>query len=110
MLSGQLLKEGEQVVGWAVAARAYAGWRGPVEGSLFDRLVGVLWCSQIFQVSECLSWILCVVAGRGWAAAVVGGVAGPVSAAGSLPGDGDADVDAEQSGQEGCGEFGGEAE
>src|SRR5260370_35647266 len=44
------------------------------------------------------------------ASAVVGGVGGPVSGGGSLPGDSDADVDAEQPGQQGCGEFGGEAE
>ena len=38
-------------------------------------------------------------AGGLFAAAVVGGVVGPVSAAGPPPGDGDADVDAEQSGE-----------
>ena len=42
--------------------------------------------------------------------AVVGRVGRPVSGRGSLPGDSDADVDAKQSGQQGCGEFGGEAE
>ena len=35
-LSAQLLKECEQVVGRAVAARADAGRSGPVEGSLFE--------------------------------------------------------------------------
>ena len=76
---------------------------------------GLLWRSQILQPSECLS------GGTGFnafidvrqavlAAAVVGRVGGPVSGGGSLPGDSDADVDAEQSGQQGCGEFGGEAE
>jgi len=44
------------------------------------------------------------------AAAVVGGVVGPVPGAGVLPGDGDVDVDPEHSGQEGCGELGGELE
>ena len=44
------------------------------------------------------------------AAADVGGVGGPVSGGGVLPGDGDADVDAEHPGEDGCGKFGGELE
>jgi hypothetical protein len=40
-MSAQLLEEGEQLVGRPVAAWADARGRGPVEGPLFDRLVGV---------------------------------------------------------------------
>src|SRR5437763_635310 len=51
------------------------------------------------------------VLGGGWfAAAVVGGVGGPVAGRGVLPRDGDLDVDAEQPGEDGGGKFGGEAE
>ena len=42
------------------------------------------------------------------AAAVVDGVGGPVTSAGALPGDRDADVDAEHAGEQRCGELGGE--
>ncbi len=73
----------------------------------------MFWRSQILQPSECLSWRTGVgafidVRRTVLASAVVGGVGGPVSGGGSLPGG--ADVDAEQPGQQGCGEFGGEAE
>ena len=44
------------------------------------------------------------------AVADVGGVGGPVPGAGSLPGDGDGDVDAEQAGQDRGGQDGGELE
>ncbi len=40
-MSGELFEEGEQLVGWPVAAGADSWWRGPVEGALFDGLVGV---------------------------------------------------------------------
>jgi len=71
-----------------------------------DPLVSVacfmLWRSQILQPSECLSGgtgfgAVINVLRAALAAAVVGCVGGPVSGGGSLPGDGDADVDAEQS-------------
>src|SRR6476660_8361082 len=79
-----------------------AGDEGPM---MRDHVFGVdrLWWSQIFELSE---WLSLTGLGDGrevrlgrCAAAVVGGVAGPVSAAGSLPCDGDADVDAEESGE-----------
>ena len=75
----------------------------------------MLWRSQIFQLSECLSLAglrgrLDGLRGCRCAAAVVGGVAGPVSGGGALPGDGDADVDAEQSGEQGGGQLAGQAE
>jgi len=44
------------------------------------------------------------------AVADVGGVGGPVSGGGTLPGDGDADVDAEHPGEDGGGQVGGELE
>jgi hypothetical protein len=44
------------------------------------------------------------------AVADVGGVGGPVSGGGALPGDGDAVVDAEQAGEDGGGQVGGELE
>jgi hypothetical protein len=44
------------------------------------------------------------------AAADVGGVGGPVFGGGALPGDGGADVDAEQAGGDGGGQVGGELE
>ncbi len=79
---------------------------------LFDGGVGqALWRSRILQLSECLSlaspgdWF----GGLGGgliAAAVVGGVGGPVSAAGALPSDGDADVDAEHAREHGGGQLG----
>ena len=40
-LSAQLFEEGEQAVGWTVAARADTWGRGPVKGPLLERLVGV---------------------------------------------------------------------
>src|SRR5260370_32512360 len=75
---------------------------------------GACWRSQILQPSECPSrgtgfGTFIDVRRAALASAVVGGVGRPVSGRGSLPGDSDADVDAEQSGQKGCGEFGGEA-
>ena len=84
---------------------------GPAEGA---GPVDPLWWSQVFELSECLSFPGLsegreVRLGR-CAAAVVGGVVGPVSAAGSLPGHGDTDVDAEESGEHGGGQFGGQAE
>src|SRR5450759_3625370 len=67
----------------------------------------ILWRSRLLQLSECLLLRspedrfagFAGFAGGLFAAAVVGGVVGPVSAVGPLPGDGDADVDAEQSGE-----------
>ena len=44
------------------------------------------------------------------AAADLGGVGGPVAGGGPLPGDRDADVDAEQTGEDGCGQVRGELE
>src|SRR5512135_158027 len=44
------------------------------------------------------------------AAADVGGIGHPVAGGGVLPGDGDVDVDAEQAGEQGGGEFGSELE
>jgi hypothetical protein len=41
-------------------------------------------------------------------AADFGGVSGPIAAAGALPGDGDADVDAEHAGEDRGGQVGGE--
>src|SRR6478736_3522993 len=82
-----------------------------------DDLFGVdrLWWSQVLELFECLSFPG-LSEGREvrppgrCAAAVVGGVVGPVTAAGSLPGHGDTDVDAEESGEHGGGQFGGQAE
>ena len=74
-----------------------------------------LWWSQVLELFECLSFPG-LSEGREvrppgrCAAAVVGGVVGPVTAAGSLPGHGDTDVDAEESGEHGGGQFGGQAE
>jgi len=77
--------------------------------------VQVLWRSGILQLSECLSGRYAVSAVVGLvravlATAVVGGVGRPVSGGGALPGDCDADVDAEQPREQGGGEFGGETE
>jgi hypothetical protein len=47
---------------------------------------------------------------RGVPAADLGGVGGPVSGGGFLPGDGDGDVDAEHVGEDGGGQVGGELE
>ena len=75
----------------------------------------MLWWSQVLELFECLSF-QGLSEGREvrppgrCAAAVVGGVVGPVTAAGSLPGHGDTDVDAEESGEHGGGQFGGQAE
>jgi hypothetical protein len=44
------------------------------------------------------------------AAADLGGVGRPVAGGGALPGNGDGDVDAEQAGQDGGGQVGGELE
>jgi len=44
------------------------------------------------------------------AAADLAGVGGPVADGGALPGDGDGDMDAEQAGQDGGGQVGGELE
>jgi hypothetical protein len=69
-----------------------------------DGAVGdALWQRQILQLSE----YLCLGVAS---AADLGGVGGPVSGRGPLPGDRDADVDAEHAGQQGGGEFGGELE
>lgn len=57
--------------------------------------VGVLWHSQIFQLSEYLSSVVV-------ASADFGGVVGPVAGGGALPCGGDADVDAEHPGEH-CG-------
>src|SRR5215472_2717476 len=75
---------------------------------------GPTWWTRLFQLSECV-WLsprcrLGVFGGGWFAAAVVGGVGGPVAGGGVLPGDGDLDVDAEQPGEDGGGKFGGEAE
>ena len=76
---------------------------------------GPTWWTRLFQLSECVS-LTGVLKGRfdvfggGWfAAAVVGGVGGPVASGGVLPGDCDLDVDAEQPGEHWGGKFGGEA-
>src|SRR5664280_606633 len=90
-------------------------WGDPVQGCLFEGEVGFYWRSRILELSECLSVAsrdfgfdgLC---GGSLAAAVGGGVSGPVAAAGALPGDGDGDVNSEHSGEQGCGKFGGELE
>src|SRR6266516_923052 len=78
-------------------------------------LAGPTWWTRLFQLSECVS-LTCVpkcrfgVVGGGWfAAAVVGGVGGPVAGGGVLPLDSDLDVGAEQPGEDGGGKFGGEA-
>jgi hypothetical protein len=56
----------------------------------------LLWRPRLLELSECPgSW--------SWSAADVCGVGGPVSGGGVLPGDGDADVDAEHPGEQGCG-------
>ena len=81
----------------------------------------VLWRSGLFQLSECP--LNCRIFGKFWvvgdrpgdalsccfpAAAVLAGIGGPVTSAGALPGDRDADVDAEHAGEQRCGELGGE--
>src|SRR5215467_4114240 len=75
---------------------------------------GSTWWTRLFQLSECVSLSprcrLGVFGGGRFAAAVVGGVGGPVAGGGVLSGDGDLDVDAEQPGEHGGGKFGGEAE
>lgn len=77
---------------------------------------GSTWWTRLFQLSECVSLTRVpkcrfgVFGGDWFAAAVVGGVGGPVAGAGVLPFDGDLDVDAEQPGEDGGGKFGGEAE
>jgi hypothetical protein len=83
--------------------------RGVIEGLDFladgevfvgDGAVGdPLWRSGVLELSEYLSGRCSWDRFAGWvgglvASAVVGGVVGPVSAAGALPRDGDADVDA----------------
>ena len=67
---------------------------------LRDRL---LWRTRVSQLSEYLSLV-------GSSAADVGGVGGPVAAAGALPGDSDCGVDAEHAGEKCGGEFGSELE
>ncbi len=67
-------------------------------GTLGMSLSGILWSGTI---DSC---------GGGLATAEVGGVAGPVSTAGSLPGGGDAYVDAHEPGELGRRELGGELE
>ena len=92
------------------ACPAPGAWRGSVPDAAegLDRCLvgvgqGVPWRRRILELSECLAlWL--------GSAADVGGVAGPVSAAGSLPGDSDGDVDAEHAGEEGCGQVGCELE
>ena len=74
---------------------------------------GPTWWTRLFQLFECVSLTPKCRFGvfGGWfAVAVVGGVGGPVAGGGVLPRDGDLDVDAEQPGEHGGGEFGGEAE
>src|ERR1035437_9979948 len=103
---------GRGAVFLARAKRPAAGDERPVA---VDHLFGIdgYWRSRILQLSECLSVAsrdfgfdgLC---GGSLAAAVGGGVSGPVAAAGALPGDGDGDVNSEHSGEQGCGKFGGE--
>ena len=56
-------------------------------------LAGPLWWTRLFQLSECLLLGCCggwfdVLGGGSFAAAVVGGVGGPVAGGGVLPGDG----------------------
>jgi hypothetical protein len=65
--------------------------------------VGVLWRTQIFQLSEYLS------SGSG-PSADLGGVVGPVAGGCALPVGGDFDVDAEHAGEDGGGQVGGELE
>jgi hypothetical protein len=77
--------------------------------------IGMYWRSRILQLSECLSvasrdFGFDGLGGGSLAAAVGGGISGPVAAAGALPGDGDGDVSSEHSGEQGCGKFGGELE
>src|SRR5262244_1746426 len=78
-----------------------------------ETAAGATWWTRLFQLSECVSLsrgCRLGVFGGGWfAAAVVGGVGGPVAGGGVLPGDGDLDVDAEQPGERWGGKFGGEA-
>jgi hypothetical protein len=96
-------------------AGEWRGVAGGVGGQQADRADGLLlaleadllWRSQVSQLSEFLSGPGVL----GWlAAADVGGICGPVSGAGALPGDGDGDVDAEHAGEHGGGQFGGELE
>ena len=75
-------------------------------------LAGSTWWTRLFQLSECLLVArpgdrVGVLSGGWFAAAVVGGVGGPVARGGVLPGDCDFDVDAEHLSEDGGGEFGG---
>src|SRR5215813_12147723 len=103
---------------WAV--RCLPGGSGKVGGDdvggmSVEAAAGTTWWTRLFQLSECVS-LTGVLKGRfdvfggGWfAAAVVGGVGGPVAGGGVLPGDCDLDVDAGQPGEHWGGKFGGEA-
>src|SRR6266568_9084929 len=88
--------------------------RDLVDGAAAAVFADPLWRSQISQLSECLScWDVTGADWRhGWgvAAADFGGVGGPVSGGGALPGDGDRDMDAEHPGEHGGGQVGGELE
>ena len=102
-MRSESVEEGEQAVGGAVAAGFGVGWRGAGQGAFLDLHVGVLWRTQISQLSECLSCSGVIGAdwrhGWGVAAADFSCVGGPVSGGGALPGDGDRDVDAEHPGE-----------
>ena len=50
----ELVEKGEQAVGCLVGAGLRARRAGAGNGSFLERHVGVLWRSQILQLSECL--------------------------------------------------------
>src|SRR5262249_40146770 len=109
------LPGGAAAVGMPFPGGAPGAGGGSVGGGPGPPAAGSTWWTRLFQLSECVS-LTGVLKGRfdvfggGWfAAAVVGGVGGPVASGGVLPGDCDLDVDAEQPGEHWGGKFGGEA-
>src|SRR5512135_3716046 len=87
-------------------------WRGPTSHSTrtWSRACGGTRCSHQRRTRAMSSSGSSAIWSVFLAAADVGGIGHPVAGGGVLPGDGDVDVDAEQAGEQGGGEFGSELE